>query len=899
MISLIVYGRNDAHGYNLHKRAAISLNCIAQVLRGGEDEIIFVDYNTPDDLPTFVEAIYDTLTPRAKSLLRVLRVRPEIHKRFGAQTHLSTLEAHARNIGIRRSDPKNRWVLLTNTDMIFLPDAGSADLAGVVRDLPDGYYGLPRFELPEALWESFPRQDPVAIMRDCDRLGKILHLNEVTTSHPYLLFDAPGDFQLVPRQALFDIHGLDERMIYGWHIDSNLCKRLYLLYHRMGSLADRLRAYHCDHTRVGTLMHRQDARLENDLQQFVFRLKDPYAAHQSGSWGIPEEAIEEVDFRGGLQARYVRAMERSLGSPQATVYRSSHIDLRNYVFYHPEHVLPYVASNLTVYPPDTRLLYVGNNPRMLALLAVCVSEMGFSHPLHYLPGVVSPSSRLPDVISPAGAASGPRDLVSGYDLLIFDFGLDGAGEADREIRRVTDWPRELRYSLGAVARALEACADACEENRRSSPGGPMAGFLVINATNNYPFDEFISQFLLATRTQYNIRVRMGRARLGDERLPKSNGWNGVEDAMRSFFGYDLQDDSVPKVSSGQTIDLTTSGRSSAYKDGHWGAMDATGSWIDGTRADLLLFPDSSIHGDLVARVHVHSAFIGPDGDPVRVTARLQGETLARWSFPSHYTDAICGLLLPSRLLTGAPYARLSFEVENPQSPAEELLREGRDVIGDDLIRELGIKIQSVALAGTDVLRYSWGDTVSFLPEGSGLWHLEQLWSNPDQHGTWTIGPDAGLLMHLPDVPEGSVAASFTISDSAVSEAFPDMTVAVSFNGEHVADWRLGPERVVHTRTIIVPSLLLARPQPLRISFQIRSPHSPAQLNWYADPRPFGFRLTQLRLEPRKLSAHRLAAYTEVKEGTIAPRPPIFVAATRTRVGRLVRGLGRQVSRLIR
>jgi hypothetical protein len=282
-----------------------------------------------------------------------------------------------------------------------------------------------------------------------------------------------------------------------------------------------------------------------------------------------------------------------------------------------------------------------------------------------------------------------------------------------------------------------------------------------------------------------------------------------------------------------------------------------------------------------------------------VTARLEGETLARWRFPSHYTDAICGLLLPFRLLAGAPYARLSFEVENPQSPAEEPLREGRDVIGDDLIRELGIKIQTIALAGTDVLRYSWGDTISFLPEGSGLRYLEQLWSNPDQHGTWTIGPDAGLVMYLPDAPEGSVAASFTISDAAVSEAFPDMTVAVSFNGEHVADWRLGPERVVHTRTIIVPSLLLARPQPLRISFQIRSPHSPAQLNWYADPRPFGFRLIQLRLEPRKLSAHRLAAYTEVKEGTIAPRPPIFVAATRTRVGRLVRGLGRQVSRLIR
>src|SRR5271154_3013000 len=77
MISVIVYGRNDAHGYNLHKRAAISLNCIAEMLSHAGDEILFVDYNTPNDLPTFIEAIYDTLTSKAKSLLRVFRVRPE------------------------------------------------------------------------------------------------------------------------------------------------------------------------------------------------------------------------------------------------------------------------------------------------------------------------------------------------------------------------------------------------------------------------------------------------------------------------------------------------------------------------------------------------------------------------------------------------------------------------------------------------------------------------------------------------------------------------------------------------------------------------------------------------------------------------------------------------------
>src|SRR6185312_11382170 len=126
MLSLILYGRNDSYGYNLHKRAAISLNCMAEVLTDPEDEIVFVDYNTPDDFPTFPEAIQDTLTPRARRLLRILRVRPKHHQRFKDRTHLVALEPVARNVAVRRSNPDNRWILSTNTDMIFVPRNGQS-----------------------------------------------------------------------------------------------------------------------------------------------------------------------------------------------------------------------------------------------------------------------------------------------------------------------------------------------------------------------------------------------------------------------------------------------------------------------------------------------------------------------------------------------------------------------------------------------------------------------------------------------------------------------------------------------------------------------------------------------------------------------------------------------------
>src|SRR4051795_4883902 len=98
MISMIVYGRNDSHGYNLHRRVALSLNCLAQVLTDPDDEIIFVDYNTPDELPTFIEALSDTLTDRCLELLRVIPIPAAIHReRFASRTHLAVAEPVARN----------------------------------------------------------------------------------------------------------------------------------------------------------------------------------------------------------------------------------------------------------------------------------------------------------------------------------------------------------------------------------------------------------------------------------------------------------------------------------------------------------------------------------------------------------------------------------------------------------------------------------------------------------------------------------------------------------------------------------------------------------------------------------------------------------------------------------
>ena len=111
MISVIAYGRNDSYGLQTAKRVTISINAMAQMLDPDiGDEIIYVDYNTADELPSLPECLADTFTARALSLLRVLRVRKSHHKRFAEHTHLPVLEPIARNVAIRRANPANRWL---------------------------------------------------------------------------------------------------------------------------------------------------------------------------------------------------------------------------------------------------------------------------------------------------------------------------------------------------------------------------------------------------------------------------------------------------------------------------------------------------------------------------------------------------------------------------------------------------------------------------------------------------------------------------------------------------------------------------------------------------------------------------------------------------------------------
>lgn len=491
MLSILLYGRNDSHGYNLHKRAAISLNAMAELLTDPDDEILFVDYNTPDDLPTFPEAIHDTLTSKAIERIRILRVRPGDHAVFAAKTHLVALEPVARNVALRRSNPANRWVLSTNTDMIFAPREKGRSLTDILALLKDGFYHLPRFELPEALWESLDRKDARAIIDKVSDWGTRFHLEEIVHSGHANLYDAPGDFQLALRSDLIGIDGFHEEMLIGWHVDANLAKRMHVLRGEVLSLAKDLAGYHCDHTRQATAVHKRD-RVENDVSRFVHNAVHAGIPSQHRSWGMPNAKIEEIRLSNASAYRYVEALTSVLPRPASEIYEARYTsDSYNTFEYPAEHVAPYVLDLIACAPKGIRIGYAGARDDMFALIAGALGKLDPSATIEAAPSETWLAGQR---LSADDAA-----WLEAHDLYIFEAG-ETLGASDTQ-------KAEDARNTAAVFDLFRRFVGV-EDQRQVDRGLAPRRVIAINAIHTY-FEVLVTNWVAHTTTPYSSRVRHG------------------------------------------------------------------------------------------------------------------------------------------------------------------------------------------------------------------------------------------------------------------------------------------------------------------------------------------------------------------------------------------------------
>lgn len=372
MISVITYGRNDNYSFNLVKRTALSFNCLAEILTE-EDEILFVDYNTPDHLPTLPEFIWDTLSEKALDLIKVIRISSAIHERIKSDSPLPILECVSRNAAIIRSNPNNHWLLSTNPDVILVLASRWQNLVELLRNQPDSFYEMPRFDIPESIWSSLPR-DQAHTNAQTLRDWLIAHNAAVAETmadfrfQRFYLFDAPGDFQLAPRSYFFRVRGFDERMNKYFHSDSNLAKRLWLLNgERTDHLLGHLWVLHQDHYLSGEWTKTVTTIQHNDYYEKVINQKTLEANYDN--WGLQDIPLPHFSLAEKIRRQRV-SLPQLPSSSNGNLPLSREVDWRaqpvyRLCNYQPEVLTLYLREVLQVVAPESKISYLGRSPQVL------------------------------------------------------------------------------------------------------------------------------------------------------------------------------------------------------------------------------------------------------------------------------------------------------------------------------------------------------------------------------------------------------------------------------------------------------------------------------------------------------------------------------------------------------
>lgn len=401
MISVITYGRNDNYSFNLAKRVALGFNCLAEVLTE-KDEIVFVDYNTPEPLPSLPEFIWDTFTPKARSLIKVVVVPPAVHNRIRRDSPLPLLENVSRNAGIVRSNPDNHWILCTNPDVVLILARRWPNLPALLETLRDSFYEMPRFDIPESVWSSLTRNDPQANMKAL-RDWLVANNAAVVEAAPdhrmqeYCLFHAPGDFQLAPRDYFLRLRGFDESMNKRFHSDENLAKRMWLLNgRRTDHLLGNLWVLHQDHYLGGEWSQAAAGVEHNDYHRKVLH-HNTIEANGDG-WGLQSCSLpsfllaekikrQRVDLpASGDNSNGDLPLSREIDWRTHSVYRTCH--------YQPDLVTLYLREILQVLPPHSKIVYIGENPETFQqILGIWGEVSPEGLPLRNLSAMTDPSER--------------------------------------------------------------------------------------------------------------------------------------------------------------------------------------------------------------------------------------------------------------------------------------------------------------------------------------------------------------------------------------------------------------------------------------------------------------------------------------------------------------------------
>jgi hypothetical protein len=420
-------------------------------------------------------------------------VRPEYHRQFIGKTGLVALESQSRNIAVRRANPSNRWILSTNPDMVFVLRDSWKSLSQIAAEMPDGFFHLPRFEVPENLWEILDRRAPQDVIATIREWGRRFHLNEIVLGGYDNIYEAPGDFQLFLKDDFETIAGFDETMILGWHADTNVARRMKLLRGRVDTAVNYVFGYHCGHTRQATSLH-SHARTENSLDTYVKQVTEAVCHAQRESWGAPHWDFEE--------RRLGRDQQRLAITPLARVLREEgpltsevalHVETYCGTTYSSDHVLPHLYNLVGELPPRRKFVFFGNDEHLLGPLAALLGEAGLE-PTVIVPETVSDAifERVRATGVPTKQAATP-DALSEADFFVLQYPAADVASSDQQ--QTLQWQ---------CLRAFEAIAEV----ERQRPLRDRRLLIVVNGTHTRMQDHLLANMSF-TSIPYTARLRHG------------------------------------------------------------------------------------------------------------------------------------------------------------------------------------------------------------------------------------------------------------------------------------------------------------------------------------------------------------------------------------------------------
>ena len=167
--------------------------------------------------------------------------------------------------------------------------------------------------------------------------------------------------------------------------------------------------------------------------------------------------------------------------------------------------------------------------------------------------------------------------------------------------------------------------------------------------------------------------------------------------------------------------------------------------------------------------------------------------------------------------------------------------------------EGGLKFGEIWIRKPDAAAASFTRCPVKLVEGpfaaSDLFVSQPGWGAAEPWGVWTVGRRAELRSIL--IPPSAANSDFILSADVrafVAGDGKEQAVALSVNGQKIANWTFSTADWRRTVTTRIPSSVLRGHPEVSISFSVASPVSPASLGLSADSRLLGIGLEQLTIK---------------------------------------------------